>query len=240
MMADIAIREVTKDVWTFSRPFNRFNLFPVGGRSTAIKLSDGNVWVLASTPLSPETKEALDGLGPVKYIVAGDAMHFLFLREFKEAYPNAKLIGVQQLLSLKRLAGLNFDGAYGHDPEGTQYGYEDEIKACYFSGFRNKDVAFLHLHSKSLVTADLIFNLPATEQYSKAGSTYFPFVSYFRPGSWFHRTFLSMLGTDKTAMKRDAKTVASWDFDRIIPCHGDVVETDGKKAWEESYRTFLH
>ena len=34
----------------------------------------------------------------------------------------------------------------------------------YFSGFRNKDVAFLHAPSKTLIVADLIFNLPATEQ----------------------------------------------------------------------------
>lgn len=24
----------------------------------------------------------------------------------------------------------------------------------------------------------------------------------------------------QSAMRRDAKTVAAWDFDRIIPCHG--------------------
>lgn len=39
----------------------------MGGRSTAVKLSDGSVWVIASTPLSPETKEAIDNLGPVRH-----------------------------------------------------------------------------------------------------------------------------------------------------------------------------
>lgn len=34
----------------------------------------------------------------------------------------------------------------------------------YFSGFRNKDVAFLHMPSKSLIEADLLLNLPANEQ----------------------------------------------------------------------------
>jgi len=34
----------------------------------------------------------------------------------------------------------------------------------YFSGFRNKDVAFLHKPSKSLIEADLLLNLPANEQ----------------------------------------------------------------------------
>lgn len=60
--------QVTESVWTFSKPFSRFlGFFPMGGRSTAIKLSDGTVWAIASTPLSAETKEVVDNLGPVRY-----------------------------------------------------------------------------------------------------------------------------------------------------------------------------
>jgi hypothetical protein len=40
----------------------------VGGRSTAVKLKSGGVWILASTPLSTETKAKLDELGPVKSV----------------------------------------------------------------------------------------------------------------------------------------------------------------------------
>ena len=34
----------------------------------------------------------------------------------------------------------------------------------YFSGFQKKDVAFLHVSYRTLIEADLLFNLPATEQ----------------------------------------------------------------------------
>jgi hypothetical protein len=58
-------------------------------------------------------------------------------------------------------------------------------------------------------------------------------------------------------MARDAKTVAGWDFDRIIPCHGvsvhgegclsgvtvfyfqDVIESGGKAAWCEAFKWYL-
>lgn len=40
------------------------------------------------------------------------------------------------------------------------------VNTSYFSGFRNKDVAFLHIASRTLIQADLLFNLPATEQVS--------------------------------------------------------------------------
>lgn len=39
-------------------------------------------------------------------------------------------------------------------------------------------------------------------------------------------------------MTRDSKAVAAWDFDRIIPCHGDVIEGKGKEAWLEVFKQF--
>jgi hypothetical protein len=36
-----------------------------------------------------------------------------------------------------------------------------------------------------------------------------------------------------------AKTVSGWDFDRIIPCHGDVIETGGKAKWDKVYDWYL-
>ena len=49
-----------------------------------------------------------------------------------------------------------------------------------------------------------------------------------------------------------AKDVESWDFVRMVPCHGDVLETNGKvralslrvaeiyqEAWRSAYQQFL-
>ncbi|CAE6392594.1 hypothetical protein RSOLAG22IIIB_11025 [Rhizoctonia solani] len=238
-MADLVIREVVQNVWTFSKPFARFGIFPVGGRSTAVRLQSGDVWLLASTPLNDATKAKLNELGPVKYICGADAVHHLFLGQYKREYPEAKVIGVAALIQKKK-GEFEFDGAYGRDPPETKYGYEPEIQACYFSGFQNQDVAFLHAPSKTLIQADLLFNLPGKEQYSKSKSSgKFPFFGNLGPMMRSHKTFLWSAGRDKNAMSRDAKTVAGWDFDRIIPCHGDVIESGGKAAWCEAFKWYL-
>lgn len=39
----------------------------------------------------------------------------------------------------------------------------------------------------------------------------------------------------RATFARDASAVAKWEFERIIPCHGDVVEGDGKKAWLKAF-----
>jgi len=111
------------------------------------------------------------------------------------------------------------------------------LGSSYFSGFKNKDIAFLHAPSKTLIVADLIFNLPATEQYSGSW-TGSQFVG-LNPYTTIHRSLTKALVMDATAMSRDAKTVASWDFHRIIPCHGDVIEVDGNKAWQAAYGMYL-
>ncbi|KIK70283.1 hypothetical protein GYMLUDRAFT_34778 [Collybiopsis luxurians FD-317 M1] len=243
-LPDLVIREVTTGVWTFSRPFGRgpFGFLPWGGRSTAVRLSTGDVWVLASTPLTPAAKSVIDDLGTVKWIIAPDIVHHLFLGQYKNAYPEAKAIGVEGLRQKKKKNNENLliDGEYGGDSPDTLYGFEDEIKACYFTGFENKDVAFLHVETQTLIVADLLFNLPGNEQYSKVKtSPKVPIIGKLNPESGWLKRLLWTLGKDKDAMRRDAKAVRDWDFDRIIMCHGDVIEENGKKAWEEAYSRYL-
>lgn len=48
-----------------------------------------------------------------------------------------------------------------------------------------------------------------------------------------------MASVDYSLMRRDAKRVAEWDIECIVPCHGDVIDVDGKKAWEQTYEWFL-
>jgi hypothetical protein len=44
---------------------------------------------------------------------------------------------------------------------------------------------------------------------------------------------------DYSLVRRDAKRVAEWDIERIIPCHGDVLEEGGEEAWASTYEWFL-
>jgi len=48
----------------------------------AVQLKDkSSVWLLASTPLDKETKESLKGLGDVKWIIAPDVVHHLYVSD---------------------------------------------------------------------------------------------------------------------------------------------------------------
>jgi len=218
-------------------------VIPFGGRSTAVKLNDGSVWLFASTTADDETLSKIKEIGPVKYIIAPDIEHYLNLADFHKAFPDAKVIGVEGHETKPALSQVKFSGIYGKDPEGTKYGFEDEVSSCYFSGFVNKDVAFCHKASKTLIEADLLFNMPPKEQYSKSNKSpysWIPFVSNMAPFGWYHRWAVSKLVTDEEITKRHATIVAGWDFDTIIPCHGDVIEKNGKAAWQDVWNKYIH
>ncbi|KAH9960570.1 hypothetical protein BGW80DRAFT_1256100 [Lactifluus volemus] len=89
----------------------------IGGRPTAIKLAYCDVWVLASTPLTPETKTAVDCVGPVKFVVEPNAVpSFLGTRATSTPsalwdYGEAEAINLVNLLSRGRTLP-NWDSEY--------------------------------------------------------------------------------------------------------------------------------
>lgn len=260
------------DLTTFSRPFSRFGIIPVGGRSTAIVLQNppntGSLWVLASTPLDGPTRDKITSLGgKVKYLVAPDFVHHLYIPEWSREYPDAECIGVEGLDAKRK--DVKWKGLYGVDDEGTtKYGFEDEIQARYWPTFSNRDLTFHHKASGSLIVADLLFNLPPHEQYAqtKAGKATSPipflasFMKYLAPTTAFHKWFLGTAGAmnaipkaceevghslqspggtsqeRKQRFAKDAEVVAGWDFQRIIPCHGDLVQGgDVRQKWIDTF-----
>lgn len=67
----------------------------------------------------------------------------------------------------------------------------EQIEAIYFSGFNKKDVAWFHKPSKSLIVADLIFNLPGEEQYSKSRRRKSGLLTKnLNPYTYFHKNFI--------------------------------------------------
>jgi len=70
-------REVVPgEIWAIDRPFLRFDRAKVGGRASIIKLSNGDLFVISPTPMEEGTKEWVDSIGTVKYLVAPDIVVF--------------------------------------------------------------------------------------------------------------------------------------------------------------------
>lgn len=120
--------------------------------------------------------------------------------------------------------------------------FDAEFDCEYVHAHGNKELVFNHRPSKTLIEADLLFNLPATEQFSKSGvsPTSGILTNIFNglqntkgEAIWQKRSLWYALAEDKEAMNASMARIAGWDFDRIVPCHGDVIEKGGKGIFEK-------
>jgi len=239
-MSSTSIRQINPNILTFTQPFSRSNLFKVGLRGSAIRLANNEVFII--NPVNAQEDETLiksklDELGKVKWIACPNTKHHLYAKKYKEWYPDAQMIGMEGLPAKKK--DLKFDQILGITSSKEKFGYESEIESVYFSGFINRDVAFYHRPTKTMFVADLLFNLPAIEAYSvgkaQASSEKIP-KSFMNPWSFWQKAFLFLAGLkNRKEMKKDLKKVSEWEFERIVMCHGEIIEQNAKDAWNSAY-----
>ncbi|MCJ1429671.1 hypothetical protein MMC29_007586 [Sticta canariensis] len=247
----MVIRKVTPNIITCSTPFARFGKFKVGGRGTIVRLESGAIAVFSPTALTPEVHSTVKELGNnVAYLAALDYEHHIFLSEWAKAFPSAKVMGVEGLPEKREAdpatAGTKFSWVFMMknkaslriDPE-----FDREFDYEYVGSHANKELVLNHRPSRTLITADMLFNLPAYEQYSRTNvaatdgvlTRFFTSFQNTRGTAVWQQRFLWYAASkaDREGFGRSCRTIVSWDFDRLIPCHGDVIESGGKGIFQK-------
>lgn len=170
----------------------------------------------------------------------------MYVSSYLDAWPGAKTIGVAGLDKKRPDARWDFiyDRSTGK-PE-TVFGFHDNIETILFEGFITRAVAWYHGPSRTLIVSDLLMNLPCTEQYppsyssASQGPGSWAFSQVAHPYSLFFKCLIYFIATTDTRfMRRDAKRVAEWRVERVVPCHGDVINDGGAEAWKAAYAWFL-
>lgn len=102
-----------------------------------------------------------------------------------------------------------------------------ELESYLVQGFRLDEVVLFHPSTRTLVITDLCFNIHhATTRLSRLFFEANGMWEYFGPSRLIRRLAVS----NKAAIRKSLDRVLEWDFDRIIPGHGNVVEHDGPEA----------
>lgn len=248
----MVIRSVTPDIKTFSTPFLRFGRVKIGGRGTAVRLSSGSTAIFSPVALTPTVRTEMASLGPTKYLVALDQEHHIFLEQWHKEFPDAKVIAPETLPAYRDKQGYfkipsqnwhlftaqaSKEGKLSVDPD-----FDADFDFTYVDGHTNKEIVFNHRKSGTLIEGDLLFNLPATEQFSKSGidpktgilSRIFNWLNSTSGAAMSQRRLIwHGISEDKPAFNREVSRISTWKFDKIIPCHGDVIETGGKGIFDK-------
>lgn len=256
--SSMVIRDLTPNITIFSTPFLRGGLIKIGGRATLVKLKTGNLAVFNPVSLTPEVKQKVSSIlaqhpeGQVKYLIAPDYEHHLFISPWAKEYKDVSVIGPEGLPEKREgdeaTKGVKFSHVF---TPGNKLGlkitpeFDDEFDYEYVDSHQNKELVFFHKPSRTCIEADLLFNLPATEQFSKSGqdaesgilTKIFGLLMNTRGDMrWQKRLLWYGVGSkDRKALAESAKRIAAWgDYDRLIPCHGDVIERGGSRILNEA------
>ncbi|MEO0375526.1 MAG: DUF4336 domain-containing protein [Cyanobacteria bacterium P01_A01_bin.17] len=224
------------NLWTATQPL-RFLGLEVGTRMVVVRLEQGDLILISPIRLEQSDRTALDKLGTVRHLIAPNRFHHLYLQQAQSLYPDAMVWGVDGLID--KCPDLKLD-----DLLNQAGSFSEELNYFPFAGFGVllpggislvKETVFLHRSSRSLILTDTAFNFDGNSSWEiRLAAQMLGSYKVLKP------TYLEKWGSrDKDKVEASVRRVLEWDFDRVIPAHGSVVETHGKDQFRSGYEWFL-
>ena len=213
------LTEVQPGIHTFDFfcPIGPGMAFPA--RSTLIQQQDdGKVFVISPGPFDEETFKEIEALGERIILVSPNMMHHMFIQQSFERWPKVEIYGNPNLWKLKKQPWLK---PYIKDIKGIHEVLNINIKAMYVRGnaFLSETV-FYDSRRKTLVVTDLVFNMDNTVGFL-AGLTLRMAGVYNKLGQ---SRVVKFSTKNKMSYKTSIEKILEFDFERIIPAHGAIIE----------------
>jgi hypothetical protein len=225
-----------------------------------VKLRTGSLAIFSPVALTPTVQAKLSSMGTVRYIAAPDLEHHIFLSSWSAAFPSAHVIAPEGLAE-KRAKLSATDKSVTNVPISTTFTkqgkenvrvteeFDEEFEYEYVDAHPNKELVFFHKPTKTLIEADLMFNLPATEQYSRSGidattgwaTRIFGGLQNTRgEATWQKRLiWYALSSSDRNGFNKSIGRINRWGFENVAPCHGETILGDGKGVFEKVFAWHL-
>jgi hypothetical protein len=184
-------------------------------RMTVLRLADASLLVCSPIQLSADLAQAVEALGPVRYFVAPNAYHHVFLARWQARFPQALCYG-PGLLRKKR-QDLQLDHLL--EESGTEpWGPAVELRPI--EGMpKIHEFALFHRPSRSLVVTDLIFNVRDAQ-----GMLAWVMRIMGTHGRAASSRLLRLFIKDRAAYTRSVQHLLDLPAERVIMAHGEVLE----------------
>ncbi len=211
-------------------PVVSFHGFPYPTRMAVARLSDGSAWVWSPIALTTELADKVQAIGPVRYIVSPNKLHYLFLQAWAGHWPDARLYAPPGLARKKR--ALHFHAMLDDQPISS---WAADIDYVVFRGsFAMDEVAFFHRASRTAIIGDLIQRF--TDEHlsgwkgmvmklcglaGENGST---------PPDW--RASFLRHGPARAALDK----VLAWNPERLLIAHGSCAQNGAAGIIEKALR----
>jgi len=191
-----------------------------GAKSLIFKAEDNAVGIISPGPIKGDMATALTTLGPVKYLIAPNCYHHIFLAAAARQFPEA-IVYVPPYLA-KKIAKI--PSKHTVLESGATYPWSSALDHHLLDGMpKMNEFLFLHRESRTLIATDFIFNISTYE--TALTRLAFQLMGAYKPMSTCCRLFRSYI-SNKTAFAGSVKAISKWNYDRVVVSHGDIIESD--------------
>jgi len=145
------LRPIADDLWVAEQPL-RYLGVALNTRMTIVRLADGTLIVHSPICLTENLRSATASTGDVRFIVAPNRFHHLFVSDWQRAYTDAQTFGAPGL-NTKR-PDLKFSAILGDDPPTA---WADEMDQTFMRAFPPlNEIVFFHRRTRTLIFTDLL------------------------------------------------------------------------------------
>lgn len=198
---------------------------------TVVRLPDSRLLLHSPIAATAERVREVKALGPVAYLVAPNRFHHLFISDWQQACPDARVYAAPGV-ETKR-ADLAIDGVLGDEPEPGWQGVLDQVFLAGFP-FAN-EIVFFHRPSATLIASDLAFNIgPGSRPLTRLA---FRVVGAY--GRLAPTLIERLLVNDRTAFRQALERVLDWPFEHVVVAHGAVSAEGGREDLVRGYAWLL-
>lgn len=222
------LKAFAQDIWLIDGSTVDVAGFSYPTRAAVIRLTSGDLLVWSPVRLDDTWRDVLAQLGTIKFLVAPNMFHHLFLDEWQSAYPTAQLFGLQALH--RKRADLHFSGALdGAEP----LPWQTELSHVVVPNKLTSEAVFFHRASGTVLFTDLIQQFPKGF-HSGWRRTIAKLDLMIGETPNVPRKFRLGFGA-KAKARRLMKPILDWPCERIVMAHGTPVETHGAKVLRQSF-----
>lgn len=117
-----------------------------------VQLSNGDLWIWSPVALTDELASSVGKIGSVRYIVSPNKIHHLFLQQWAERWPDARLYAPPGLSGKK--PEIQFTAELQDEPD-PAWGIEID-QVIFHGSIAMEEVVFFHRASRTVIICDLI------------------------------------------------------------------------------------
>ncbi|SEA22469.1 DUF4336 domain-containing protein [Alkalimonas amylolytica] len=225
------MEQLADSVWMVDGPAVPFYGMPYTTRMVIVRLEDGALWVHSPIQWQPAFKQQLAALGEVKYLIAPNHLHHLFLADWQQQYPEARLYGTAQVQAKR--PELTYAGILD---ETTHTPWQQDIAQLLFTGSKAmQEAVFFHRASCILILTDLIENF-SPKHFNPWQRLLARLMGILAPQGQTPLDWRLSFVFGKAQAREHLLRMLSWQPECIVMAHGELVQHDAVAFLRHSFR----